>query len=62
VSWLAGHNPLTVVVMALLLGVLTAGGDSLQISQRLPFASVNLLMALTLAAVLVQRGKPATFR
>jgi simple sugar transport system permease protein len=62
VSWLAGHNPLTVVVMALLLGVLTAGGDSLQISQRLPFASVNLLMALTLAAVLVQRGKPAAFR
>jgi simple sugar transport system permease protein len=62
VSWLAGHNPLTVVVMAFLLGVLTAGGDSLQISQHLPFASVNLLMALTLAAVLVQRGKPATLR
>jgi simple sugar transport system permease protein len=62
VSWLAGHNPLTVVVMSLLLGVLTAGGDSLQISQHLPFASVNLLMALTLAAVLVQRGKPATLR
>jgi simple sugar transport system permease protein len=59
VSWLAGHNPLTVVVMAFLLGVLAAGGDSLQISQHLPFASVNLLMALTLAAVLVQRGKPA---
>ena len=56
VSWLAGHNPLTVVVMALLLGILTAGGDSLQISQHLPFASVNLLMGLTLAAVLVQRG------
>lgn len=57
VSWLAGHNPLTVVVMALLLGLLTAGGDSLQISQHLPFASVNLLMALTLAAVLVQRRR-----
>ena len=58
VSWLAGHNPLVVVVMALLLGVLSAGGDSLQISQHLPFASVNLLMALTLAAVLVQRARP----
>jgi simple sugar transport system permease protein len=59
VSWLAGHNPLLVVVMALLLGVLTASGDSLQISQHLPFASVNLLMALTLVMVLVQRGRPA---
>jgi simple sugar transport system permease protein len=58
VSWLAGHNPLTVVVMAFLLAILTAGGDALQISVHLPFASVNLLMALTLAAVLVQRGKP----
>jgi simple sugar transport system permease protein len=62
VSWLAGHNPLMVVVMALLLGVLTAGGDALQISQHLPFASVNLLMALTLAAVLVQRRQTANLR
>jgi ABC-type uncharacterized transport system permease subunit len=45
--------------MALLLGVLTASGDSLQISQHLPFASVNLLMALTLVMVLVLRGRPA---
>jgi simple sugar transport system permease protein len=57
VSWLAGHNPLTIVVMSLLIAVLTAGGDSLQISQHLPFASVNLLMALTLFVVLAQRGR-----
>jgi len=56
VSWLAGHNPLVIVVMALLLAVLTAGGDALQINQHLPFASVNLLMALTLFVVLAQRG------
>jgi simple sugar transport system permease protein len=56
VSWLAGHNPLMIVVMALLLSVLTAGGDALQINQHLPFASVNLLMALTLFVVLAQRG------
>ena len=59
VSWLAGHNPLIIVVMALLLAVLTAGGDSLQINQHLPFASVNLLMALTLFVVLAQRGRGA---
>jgi ABC-type uncharacterized transport system permease subunit len=57
VSWLAGHNPLTIVVMAGLLAVLSAGGDSLQINQGLPFASVNLLLALTLFMVLAQRGR-----
>jgi ABC-type uncharacterized transport system permease subunit len=57
VSWLAGHSPLGIVVMAALLAVLTAGGDTLQISQHLPFASVNLLMALTLFVVLAQRSR-----
>jgi len=57
VSWLAGHNPLVIVIMALLLAVLTAGGDALQINQDLPFASVKLLMALTLLVVLAQRGR-----
>jgi len=57
VSWLALHNPLLIVLMALLLAVLTAGGDALQINQHLPFASVNLLMALTLFVVLAQRGQ-----
>ena len=57
VCWLAGHNPITIVLMSGLLAVLTAGGDSLQINQGLPYASVNLLMALTLFMVLAQRGK-----
>lgn len=57
-SWLGGHNPLTIVLMTFVLAVLTAGGDSLQINQGLPFASVNLLMAMTLFAVLALRAKP----
>lgn len=57
VSWLAGHNPLLMVLMALLLAVLTAGGDALQLNDHLPFASVNLLMALTLVVVLAQRSR-----
>lgn len=57
-SWLAGHNPLTIVLMVFVLAVLTAGGDSLQINQGLPFASVNLLMALTLFSVLALRSNP----
>ena len=60
VSWLADHNPWTVVLMSFLLAVLTAGGDALQINQHLPFASVNLLMALTLFVVLAQRRAAVT--
>jgi general nucleoside transport system permease protein len=57
VSWLANHNPLTIVLMSLLLAVIIAGGDSLQLNQNLPFASVNLLMSLTLFVVLALRGR-----
>jgi ABC-type uncharacterized transport system permease subunit len=57
VSWLAGHNPLTIVLMSLLLAIIFSGGDSLQLNQGLPFASVNLLMALTLFVVLALRGR-----
>ena len=56
ISWLAMHNPANIVLMSLLLAVLTASGDSLQIYQGLPFASVNLLIALTLFVVLAQRS------
>jgi general nucleoside transport system permease protein len=62
VSWLADHNPLTIVLMSLLIAVISAGGDSLQINQNLPFASVNLLMALTLFVVLALRGRSGANR
>lgn len=62
VSWLAGHHPLMIVLMAFLLAVLTAGGDALQLSQHLPFASVNLLMAFTLFLVLAQRSRAVVDR
>ena len=57
VSWLANHNPWIIVLMSLLLAIIFSGGDSLQINQSLPSASVNLLMALTLFVVLALRGK-----
>lgn len=57
ISWLANHNPANILLMALLFAVLTASGDSLQIYQNLPFASVNLLIALTLFVVLAQRSR-----
>lgn len=52
VAWLAGHAPLRIVVMAALLGILSVGGDVIQISAGLPSASTNILMALILFFVL----------
>jgi simple sugar transport system permease protein len=58
ISWLAGHNPLGVVVMSFLMAVLTFGGDTLQITQGLPFATVNIIMALILFIVLGKFFQP----
>jgi simple sugar transport system permease protein len=55
VSWLALHHPLGIVAMALLLGVLSVGGDSIQISLGLPYATVNIIMALIFFIVLGSR-------
>lgn len=50
-SWLARHKPLGVAVAATVLAAIVIGGDSLQIDSKLPAASVNVLMALTLLVV-----------
>jgi ABC-type uncharacterized transport system permease subunit len=57
VAWLAGHRPWPILAVALLLAMLTAGGDILQITQGLPYAAVNVLMALVLFVVLAARAK-----
>lgn len=57
VSWLSGHRPLRIVVMGFLVAVIATGGDSLQLDQGLPSATVNILMALLLVVVLARGGK-----
>ena len=57
IAWLAGNNPWGILVMAFLLAVISAGGDILQMSQGLPFAVVNILMALILFFVLSRRPR-----
>ena len=56
VSWLAGGDPLGIVVMAFLFAVVSSVGDILQITQGTPYAVINLLMALVLFIVLGQRN------
>jgi len=51
-SWLGRHQPFKVVIGSLLLAFLAVGGSSLQIDSELPAATVNVLMALVLLAVL----------
>jgi len=51
-SWLARHRSLGVAAAAVLLAAIAIGGDSLQLDSNLPAATVNILMALTLFAVL----------
>ncbi len=52
VSWLARHRPVAIAFAGLGIGAIVVGGDALQISADLPAASVNILMALILLAVL----------
>ena len=52
ISWLAGHNPIGVVVYSFLMAIITFGGDTLQITQGMPFSVVNILIGLILLIVL----------
>lgn len=52
ISWLANHNPFGAIVMAFVLAIIALGGDTLQITQSVPFATVNILMAAILIVVL----------
>lgn len=51
-SWLAAHKPLPILVAAFVFAALAVGGDSLQLDAQLPAATVNILTALILVAVL----------
>ena len=51
-SWMVRHHPLRVAISSLLLAAIAVGGDSLQIDSTLPAASINVLMAFVLLAVL----------
>jgi simple sugar transport system permease protein len=52
VAWLAGPSVARTIAMALLFAFISAVGDVLQITQGVPFAVVNILMAAILFCVL----------
>lgn len=51
-SWLANHNPLTIIATGFLLAVIMVGGDALQFTGNLPSASMFILIGMTLFLVL----------
>jgi ABC-type uncharacterized transport system permease subunit len=58
-SWLARHDPLKIVLSAVVLGAIAVGGSGLKITAGLSGGAVNILMALVLFAVLGWGRKPA---
>lgn len=55
ISWLAGGRPLGILFMAFLLAIITSAGDTLQITQGLPYSVVNILLAMILFLVLARQ-------
>ena len=62
VSWLAGTSPTGIVTMSFLFALISSVGDILQITQGLPYAVVNILMAVILFVVLGRQSSGSTTR
>ncbi|RPI84238.1 MAG: ABC transporter permease [Chloroflexi bacterium] len=58
INWLAFGDPLGILLMSFIIAIITSGGDILQLSQGLPYAVLNILLAITLYVVL---AKPSFF-
>jgi simple sugar transport system permease protein len=54
ICWLAGGEPLGIVLMSFVVAVITTGGNLLQLTRDLPYAVINILLAFTLFIVLAR--------
>ncbi|MFZ2781902.1 MAG: ABC transporter permease [Rectinemataceae bacterium] len=54
ISWLAGGSPVGICTMSFVLAVVFSAGSLLQITQGVPFAAINVLMAIVLLVVLAK--------
>ncbi len=58
ISWLAGGDPLGILLMTFMVSVILTGGNMLQITIGIPYAVINLLLAFTLFVVLARPSLP----
>jgi simple sugar transport system permease protein len=56
ISWLVGGSPLGILIMSFVLAIVFSAGSLLQITQGVPFAAINILMAIILFVVLMKPG------
>jgi ABC-type uncharacterized transport system permease subunit len=63
ICWLAGGEPVGILLMSFVVALITTGGNMLQLTRDLPYATINILLALTLFVVLARpvlwKGKKA---
>jgi ABC-type uncharacterized transport system permease subunit len=62
ISWLAGGDPLGILLMAFVVSIIFTGGNMLQVTIGLPYAVINLLLAFTLFVVLARPSLPKLLR
>jgi ABC-type uncharacterized transport system permease subunit len=54
ISWLAGGQPLGILLISFVVAVIITGGNLLQLTRDLPYAVINILLAITLFVVLAR--------
>lgn len=54
ISWLSFGDPIGIVLVSFVVAVIFTGGNFLQLTQGIPFAVINLLLAFTLFVVLAR--------
>jgi ABC-type uncharacterized transport system permease subunit len=54
ICWLAGGEPLGILLMSFVVSVIFTGGNLLQLTRGLPYAVINILLAFTLFVVLAR--------
>ncbi|RPI32872.1 MAG: ABC transporter permease [Chloroflexota bacterium] len=64
ISWLSFGDPIGILLVSFLVAIITTGGNLLQLTQGLPYAVINILLALALYIVLakptfIKEAKPA---
>jgi len=52
ISWLSFGNPVSILLTSLLVAVIVTGGSMLQLTTALPYAIINILLAMALFVVL----------
>jgi simple sugar transport system permease protein len=55
IAWAAGGRPVGILLMSFLFALITSTGNTLQITQGVPYAVVNILLAMILFIVLARR-------